>query len=216
MRVMVVLSGGMDSSTLLYYLVSEGHNCQAISIRYGQRHRREVKAARKIAESLDVEHHVVDLDHALFGRKNALTGGVPVPHGHYANESMRVTVVPNRNMVFLALAAARAIAEDCAAIAYGAHAGDHTIYPDCRLDFVDAMRQSFALCHYDGLQLLAPFVGFDKTQIALLGADLGVPFNLTWTCYEGGELHCGRCGACVERREALATIPGGDLTTYAV
>lgn len=215
MRTLVVLSGGMDSATLLYHLLDVGHDCSTITFRYGQRHSREILSARAIAEVAGVSHHLIQLDLALFGDANALTGGAPVPHGHYADESMRATVVPNRNMILLACAAARAIATGCSAVAYGAHAGDHAIYPDCRPEFVGAMGRVLSLCHYDKLDLLVPFLSLDKRQIARIGAELGVPFDLTWTCYEGGDLHCGRCGACVERREALATIPGGDPTAYA-
>jgi 7-cyano-7-deazaguanine synthase len=129
---------------------------------------------------------------------------------------MRNTVVPNRNMVLLALAAARAISEDCSAVAYGAHAGDHAIYPDCRGEFVRAMQHAMDHCHYGRFGLAVPFMLWSKGMIAHRGWRLGVPFHLTWTCYEGGEVHCGRCGACVERREALAEIPGGDPTPYVV
>ena len=145
---MVVLSGGMDSATLLHHLMAEGRECQALTVWYGQRHRREVLAARDIAAAAGVVHHVVDLDPGMFGYGNALTGDEPVPHGHYADASMRATVVPNRNMVLLAIAAARAIAEGCSAVAYGAHSGDHAIYPDCRHTFINAMGRALALCRH--------------------------------------------------------------------
>jgi len=127
-----------------------------------------------------------------------------MPHGHYADENMKQTVVPNRNMVMLAYAGSLAIASGCRAVAYGCHAGDHTIYPDCRVEFVNAMRAAFELCDWSQLQLLTPFVHEDKTEIVRIGKRLCVPFDLTWTCYEGGQQPCGQCGSCVERNEALA------------
>jgi 7-cyano-7-deazaguanine synthase len=215
-RALVVLSGGMDSATLLYHLIAEDHDVRAITFDYRQRHRREVYAARHLAACVRVPYEVVEFE-LPFGRDNALTGGrVPVPHGHYEDASMRATVVPNRNMTLVAVATASAIAQGCSAVAYGAHAGDHTIYPDCRPAFVDAMRAALAVCHYEPIALLTPFLHWSKREIAWRGAGLGVPFASTWTCYEGGAVHCGRCGACVERREALAEIPGGDPTSYVV
>ena len=214
MRVVVLLSGGMDSAVLAWQLRADGYEVSALSVLYGQRHSREVESARAVAAAGGFPHRVVDLEalRAVMGG-SALTDSVPVPHGHYADESMRSTVVPNRNMVLLAVAGAMAASVGAEAVAYAAHAGDHAIYPDCRPEFVAAMARALALCHYGKIALLAPFAGMSKGDIARTGVALGVPFGLTWTCYEGGAVHCGRCGACTERREAFTGLD--DPTEYA-
>lgn len=219
MKVMVVLSGGMDSATLLYDIRSKGHDVVAITFNYGQRHRREVEAAWRLTQRAGVEHRIVTLPEigSLLHGSSQTDLTVDVPHGRYDDESMKKTVVPNRNMVLLAIAGGAAIAERCQALAYGAHAGDHAIYPDCRPVFITAMREAFRLCHdAPGLALFAPFEDWTKGMIARHGIMLGVPFDLTWTCYEGGQAPCGKCGACVERAEAFASVPAVDpLLTFA-
>ena len=202
-KILLILSGGMDSTTLLYHLLEEGHKVEALSFDYLQRHRRELESAKRICELTGVHHEILQIP-SLTG--SALTHDGEVPHGHYAEESMKATVVPNRNMVMLAHAASTAIARGHDAVAYGCHAGDHTIYPDCRAEFVEVMSQAFKLCDWTQLELVTPFLSWDKGAIARRGAELDVPFELTWTCYEGGEEPCGKCGACVERAEAMATI----------
>lgn len=217
MRIVAIVSGGMDSAVMLYHLLQEGHEVQALTVDYGQRHRREIKSALLVCQMAGVDHRVVDLSRLVpFLRGSSQTDpDVPVPEGHYAEPSMRATVVPNRNMLLLATAAAHAIALGFEAVAYGAHAGDHAIYPDCRPAFVQAMKHALGLCHYDGgIKLLVPFVELSKGAVAILGEALGVPFQLTWTCYQGLEKHCGRCGACTERREAFATTVHGDPVEY--
>jgi len=202
-KTLLILSGGMDSSTLLYHLLDMGHKVEALSFDYLQRHRRELDSAKRICELTNVPHEILQIP-ALTG--SALTFDKDVPHGHYEEESMKDTVVPNRNMVMLAHAASTAIARGHDNVAYGCHHGDHAIYPDCRAEFVAAMSQAFALCDWKEIKLLTPFLTWDKGAIARRGAELEVPFELTWTCYEGGEEPCGKCGACVERAEAMATI----------
>jgi 7-cyano-7-deazaguanine synthase len=196
----LIYSGGLDSTVLLYWLLDKHNTVTALSFDYGQRHRREIDAAKTVTELLNVEHHVLTLP-KLPG--SVLTESGTMPHGHYAEESMKQTVVPNRNMVMLAHAASFAIANKHGAVAYGCHAGDHTIYPDCRFAFVEAMRNAFRLCDWTMVDLLAPFVYYDKREIVCIGRRLGVPFEITWTCYEGGEAPCGKCGSCVEREEAM-------------
>jgi 7-cyano-7-deazaguanine synthase len=216
MRIVTLLSGGLDSSTLLYELRAEGHQVQALAIHYGQRHAREVSSAYDIAHRACIPFEVIDL-HTLGDllQGSSLTDhAVPVPEGHYEDESMKQTVVPNRNMLLLAAAGAVAIARQADAVAYAAHAGDHAIYPDCRPAFVDAMATAFALADWRPLQLLRPFIGITKAAIVARGAELGVPFDATWSCYKGGRLHCGRCGTCVERREAFALAGVADPTAY--
>ena len=203
-KTLIILSGGMDSTTLLYHLLDEGYKIEALSFDYLQRHRRELDSAKKICELAGVRHELLQIP-SLTG--SALTFDGDVPHGHYAEESMKATVVPNRNMVMLAPAVSTAIARGFDSVAYGCHAGDHTIYPDCRAEFVEAMRKAFSLCDWTQIELVTPFLTWDKGQIARRGAELNVPFEITWTCYEGGDEPCGKCGSCVERNEALATIP---------
>jgi len=215
----VILSGGMDSTTLLYHIYKAGHEIKSVlSINYGQRHVRELLAAKAICEGLGLEgvHKCVDLS-ALnpFLRGSSQTDlGVSVPHGHYEEESMKLTVVPNRNMILLAVAVAEAISCKAEMVGYGAHAGDHAIYPDCRKDFVEAMGKTIALCDWTPPALVAPFIDNTKAEIVSFGHELGVPFNLTYSCYEGGLEHCGRCGTCTERKEAFQQAGVTDPTPY--
>lgn len=207
MQTVLILSGGMDSATLLYYLLRRGDAVKTLSINYGQRHVRELEAAAAIAAEAGVEHRIADLRaiNPLLGSNSLSSRQIDVPHGHYAEESMKLTVVPNRNMILLSVALAWAISLKYDAVAYGAHSGDHAIYPDCRPEFADAMAEAARLCDWHEVKLLRPLVHLDKGEIAKLGHDLGVPFEKTWTCYEGGEVHCGKCGACRERLEAFSS-----------
>lgn len=215
---LAILSGGMDSTVLAYHLArSSGTHRLAgcVSVNYGQRHARELACAQRTARDLNVPHYLLDLSGVRqhIG-SSSLTGDMPVPHGHYAEANMKATVVPNRNMVLLSLAVAVAIAHKAESVAYGAHAGDHAIYPDCRADFADAMRAAIALCDYTPPTLDAPFIGWTKAQIVAHGVTLGVPFEQTWTCYEGGDVACGKCGTCVERLEAFNLAGATDPLAY--
>jgi 7-cyano-7-deazaguanine synthase len=220
-----LLSGGMDSAVLLWKLASMGLVVDALSVHYGQRHAKELDAAREVFSNFATKagqetarHDVVDLG-VLRGllSASALTGDEAVPHGHYAEESMKVTVVPNRNMIMLAVAAGAAASRGAAYVATAVHAGDHFIYPDCRPMFVAELRRVIRTA-MEGLwevDLEAPFVSISKADICRQGDALGVPFELTWSCYEGGEVHCGKCGTCVERREAFELAGVTDPTSYA-
>lgn len=203
-RCVLLLSGGLDSTTLLYWLRHEGYGVLPMVIRYGQRHVREVEAALAVAPTARV------LDMPRVQRV-----APEIPDGHYNDASMKVMVYPNRNMIFLALAVGVAVDTGAEAVAYAAHAGDHTIYPDCRPEFVEAMRRAIATGNWNAPALMAPFVGRNKADIVRIGAELGVPFGLTWSCYRGGDEHCGSCGTCVERREAFVDAGVADPTTYA-
>lgn len=220
MSVVAVCSGGLDSVTLAYKVASEAALTCLVSFDYGQRHRKELAFARNCAASLGVPHRLVDLTQiAPFLKGSALTdvANVDVPDGHYAEETMRITVVPNRNAIMLAIAFGIAAGEGAKAVAAAFHGGDHFIYPDCRPGFVDAfsVMEKQALDGMWEIELLAPFVHMTKAEIVKIGASLGVPFARTWSCYQGGALHCGRCGTCVERQEAFALAGVEDPTGYA-
>lgn len=218
MKVVLTLSGGMDSAVLLWHLLDEGHEVRCLSVDYGQRHRRELTAAKDLCLLADVEHKIADLRglRELMGGSSQ-TSDLAVPEGHYEEESMKQTVVPNRNMVLLSLAGAWAVSTKSDAVAYAAHGGDHAIYPDCRPEFAEAVEDCLRLCDWHPVKLLRPFVyptPRSKADLVRLGSQLHVPFERTWSCYKGLEFHCGACGTCVERREAfeLAGIP--DPTRY--
>lgn len=201
--VVLILSGGMDSTTLAYHLHARNHALHALSFNYGQKHAKELEQAAITCKKLNIPHRIIpfteDLKYLVCN--SALTDDKTlVPEGHYADENMKATVVPNRNMIMLALAAGYAISNGIKVLAYAAHAGDHTIYPDCRPEFADAMRTALELCHFDGgVELRAPFMHITKNDICVIGRNLGVPYEDTWTCYKGQEKPCGVCGACVER-----------------
>jgi len=214
-----VVSGGLDSVTLAHLLNSQGYELHLLAFNYGQRHLKEVEFARRCAARLGARFDIMDL--SSLGRLlkgSALTDDIAVPHGHYAAPSMAITIVPNRNAIMLAVAYGVAVAENAEIVAAGMHAGDHPIYPDCRPAFLDsfAAMQRVAVegSGHPNLRLHAPFVNFSKTDIVALGARLNVPFADTWSCYEGGELHCGRCGTCTERRESFELASVADPTIY--
>lgn len=204
----VLFSGGMDSTALLFRAVREhgADQVRAISFDYGQRHIRELGAAEQIAAQLGVDHHVLNVRGLLAG--SALLGQGEIPHGHYADESMSATVVPGRNLLFASAVIAQAHAGD--GVMLGVHAGDHPVYPDCRPSFVRALAE--AAQAYD-VTVMAPWVHITKDDIILAEPD--APYGLSWSCYEGGELHCGACGTCVERREAFELADMPDPTRYA-
>lgn len=223
-RVVVVLSGGMDSAVLLAFYGALKYEVHAISFDYGQRHARELESAKAVAHfGKAASHEVVDLSslRGLFKGSSQTDSSVPVPHGHYTAETMKKTVVPNRNMIMISIAAAHAIALKAETVAFGAHNGDHAIYPDCRPDFVRGLAKALMLADWSPARLAAPFVDMTKAQICALGGALKVDFAETWSCYDpqpvsdGRVVHCGKCGTCVERREAfeLAGLP--DPTEYA-
>lgn len=205
---------------MAYSLRAQGYALIAISFDYGQRHRKELEFAERMAAELEASWTLIDLRAA--GIAGVLTGSaltdatVTVPDGHYADESMNITVVPNRNAIMLSIACALAVTRDAGSVAFGAHTGDHFIYPDCRPEFVRAF-ESMVNVAVDGLariEILAPFLSMTKTDIVKLGDELRVPFERTWSCYKGGALHCGTCGTCVERREAFADADVADPTAY--
>lgn len=217
MKTLVICSGGLDSVSLAHVLADQGQLSRLVSFDYGQRHRKELSFAAACAQRLNVPHHVIDMrmiGAALTG--SALTGDIDVPDGHYAEEMMRVTVVPNRNAIMLTIAYGIAVAKGDQAVATAVHGGDHFIYPDCRPAFVQAFdrMQRAALDGYADISLSTPFVHRCKADIVTEGARVNVPFAETWSCYKGGGSHCGRCGTCVERREAFHLAGVADPTDY--
>jgi 7-cyano-7-deazaguanine synthase len=216
-KTIVICSGGLDSVTLAHKVAAERTLTRLVSFDYGQRHKKELDYARRCALRLGVAHDVVDITavgHLLTG--SALTSGGPVPEGHYAEDTMRITVVPNRNAIMLAVAFGVAAAEQADAVAAAVHGGDHFIYPDCRPAFVEAFEtmQRHALEGLAKIAFYTPFLRISKADIVREGVRLDVPFAETWSCYQGGSLHCGRCGTCVERREAFHLAGQDDPTPY--
>ncbi len=216
-QAVLVFSGGMDSTTLLYSFLAKNFQIKALGVDYGQRHVKELNAARAICEKVEVEFQVADLSRLrpLLAGSSLTNTVLEVPEGHYTDERMRITMVPNRNMLMLSAAIAWAISSNFNNVAYAAHAGDYSIYPDCRPGFINALARAAKLCHYHPIRVLRPFIRKTKTEIARIGYDLGVPFSLTWSCYKGQKLHCGRCGTCTERAEAFVLAGLPDPTNYA-
>ncbi|MDK9708082.1 MAG: 7-cyano-7-deazaguanine synthase QueC [Desulforhopalus sp.] len=218
MKTIVVCSGGLDSVTLAHKVAAEKQLVGLVSFLYGQRHKKEVDFAGQCARRLGVQHLQVDIGHlgALLSG-SALTDTVSVPDGHYAEETMKLTIVPNRNAIMLTIAYGIAAARGAEAVATAVHDGDHFIYPDCRPGFIKAMQamQDLALEGLAQITLYTPFLHATKAEIVTTGQRLAVPFASTWSCYKGGEIHCGRCGTCVERQEAFALAGVADPTAYA-
>lgn len=216
MKTLVLLSGGMDSVTALYWACSEHEVVGAVSFDYGAKHNhREIPLAAWHCGETGVPHEVIELDFVdrLFTSALLQSGG-EVPEGHYADENMKKTVVPFRNGIMLAIACGIAESRSAAGLVIAAHAGDHAIYPDCREPFMHGMAAAMREGTYARIDLLRPFIGLDKASIAKLGAALGVDYGKTWSCYKGGELHCGKCGTCVERMEAFSLAQLDDPTFY--
>lgn len=209
----------MDSVTALYWAARESRLAGiagVLSFDYGAKHNaREIPFAAEHAAALGAPHTVIALD--FIGRHFAsslLKGGAAIPEGHYEDATMRQTVVPFRNGIMLAAAGGFAESTGANGLVIAAHSGDHAIYPDCREDFMQGMAAALRAGTYAGIELLRPFIAMNKARIAEEGARLGVDFSRTWSCYVGGAIHCGKCGTCVERREAFQQAGLKDPTTY--
>lgn len=215
-KVIVLLSGGMDSVTALAHAVTEHEVVAALSFNYGSKHNdRELTFAAKQAEERRVPQVTIPLDFiGQYFASDLLKKGGTIPKGHYEEETMKQTVVPFRNGIMLAIAAGFAESRGAGGIVIAAHSGDHAIYPDCREDFMRAMSAAIQAGTYAELEVLRPFIAMSKAEIARRGAELGVDFAETWSCYEGGAVHCGECGTCVERREAFQLAGLVDPTDY--
>jgi 7-cyano-7-deazaguanine synthase len=216
MKTLVLLSGGMDSVTALHWARSEHEVVGAVSFDYGAKHNhREIPLAAWHCGQCSIHHDVIELDFVnRFFASDLLKSGGEVPEGHYADENMKKTVVPFRNGIMLAIACGIAESRGAEGLVIAAHAGDHAIYPDCRESFMQSMANAMREGTYAKIELLRPFIHLDKTGIAKLGASLGVDYGKTWSCYKGGDLHCGKCGTCVERIEAFQLAGLDDPTIY--
>ena len=210
----IIISGGMDSTTLLYDM--KERIVLGISFDYGSNHNeREISFARLHCDRLGIKHIVIRLGfmHEYF-KSSLLEGADAIPEGHYADDNMKSTVVPFRNGIMLAIAAGIAESNGLKYVMMANHGGDHAIYPDCRPEFVKAMSAATKAGTYPGIEVLAPYTDLTKTDIARRGKQLGIDYAETWSCYKGGEHHCGKCGTCVERREALRDAGIDDTTEY--
>lgn len=216
MKVVVLVSGGMDSVTALHAAAREHEVVAGLSFDYGSKHNhRELPFAAWHCDQLGAKHEIVRLDFIdrLF-QSDLLKSGGEIPEGHYEAENMKQTVVPFRNGILLAIGAGYAESVGAAGLVIAAHSGDHAIYPDCRESFMEPMARAVREGTYAGIEILRPFIDLRKEGIAAVGAGLGVDFARTWSCYKGGDRHCGKCGTCVERREAFALAGLEDPTDY--
>ncbi len=210
----IVVSGGMDSVTLLYDKKEE--IALAVTFDYGSKHNaREIAWAKVHCGRLGIRHIVIKLDFMQkYFTSSLLEGGDEIPEGHYADENMKSTVVPFRNGIMLSVAAGIAESNGLKKILIANHGGDHTIYPDCRPEFIGAMDRAIANGTYEDVRIDAPYTNITKADIAKIGKRLGIDYSETWSCYKGGERHCGKCGTCIERKEAMALAGIDDRTEY--
>lgn len=210
----IILSGGMDSVTLLYDKKKD--IAIAVTFDYGSNHnKREMEFAKYHCEKLGIEHLIIPLDfiHKYF-KSSLLEGADAIPEGHYADDNMKSTVVPFRNGIMLSIACGIAESRGLHNVMIANHAGDHAIYPDCRATFITSMSEAMSYGTYGHVLVYAPYTSITKTQIAMIGKTLGLDYSMTWSCYKGGEIHCGKCGTCVERKEALHDAGIEDNTIY--
>ena len=216
MKALVVLSGGLDSTTALYWAKKKYGNVETITFNYGSKHNEiEISYAKKTCEKIGVKNTVINLDFInKHFKSDLLKSGGDIPEGYYTAENMKSTVVPFRNGIMLAISAGFAESNDCDVLVLGNHSGDHAIYPDCRAGFISGI----ATAIYEGtakhIETMSPFCEMSKTDIVKLGNELGVDFSLTYSCYKGQEKHCGKCGTCTERKEAFEQAGVKDPTDY--
>ena len=214
-KVVVIYSGGMDSFTVLNRALRDGKEVYALSFNYGQRHVKELICASNVCKQLNVNHKIIDIssiNQLLAG--SSLTDNIDIPEGHYEAQNMLSTVVPNRNMILLSLAVGYAVSVHASQVYYGAHSGDHAIYPDCRPEFVKKMHDVCQIANYDPVDIFSPYLNVNKTAILADGLAMGLDYSHTWTCYNGREKACGKCGACQERLEAFCDNQTVDPIPY--
>jgi len=216
-----IFSGGLDSTTMVWdAIVNRGLHIDLVSFDYGQRHKKELEYAARTAERLGLRHDIVDLSSItplLAESGSSLVSSETVPEGHYAEDNMKATIVPNRNMMMISIAVSIAVARKAPFVLTGVHAGDHAVYPDCRPEFVKAVSYAAMEANLGSefKAVVAPYMEQSKEDIAAIAIGLHLDLSRTWSCYKGGELHCGRCGTCVERLEAIygaqARLSSGDI-----
>mgnify|MGYP000444896644 FL=1 len=214
-KVVVIYSGGMDSYTVLNRAIKDGKEVYALTFDYGQRHIKEIEFASNVCKRLNVPHKVIDIsaiNELLAG--SSLTDNIDIPEGHYEEDSMKSTVVPNRNMILLSLAIGYAVSVEASQVYYGAHSGDHAIYPDCRPEFVLKMNEVSKIANYEPVEIHSPYLNVSKIDILTDGLKMGLDYAETWTCYNGREKACGKCGACEERLEAFEKNNKTDPLPY--
>lgn len=214
-KVVVIYSGGMDSYTVLNRALKDGYEVYALSFDYGQRHVKELEYAANVCQELNIHHKIVDIsaiNSIIAG--SSLTDDIEVPEGHYESDNMKQTVVPNRNMILLSLAVGYAVSLEANKVYYGAHSGDHAIYPDCRPEFVQKMQDVCAIANYEAVDIVVPYLHLSKIEILTDGLNMGLDYAKTWTCYNGREKACGKCGACQERLEAFELNKATDPLSY--
>jgi len=206
-KTVLILSGGLDSAVLLWWLPKISYHIgsvKCLTFDYGQKHRKEIESARELCKAARVHHKILDISSIGKLLHSSITNPeVSIPEGHYQAENMESTVVPGRNLIMLSIAMGYAASSGFDSVAIAAHGGDHFIYPDCRPEFLLTMNRVGSLFHFSDIKVLAPFRYDSKTDIVKKGKDLDVPFELTWTCYNGREKACGKCGSCIERMEAF-------------
>jgi len=215
-KAVVIYSGGMDSYTVLHHALRQGYCVHALSFDYGQRHVKELDIARRICQRLNIAHQVIDIQaiHPLIDNSALTDASRPLPAGDYDADNLAATVVPNRNMILLSLAIAHAVNIEAEVCFYGAHGGDHVLYPDCRPEFVERMNAASAVANFNAVRIEAPYLRASKTDILADGLGMGLDYAQTWTCYQGDELACGECGSCRERLAAFAERGLADPLAY--
>lgn len=210
----IIVSGGMDSVTLLYD--KKERIAIAVTFNYGSNHNdREIAFAKMHCKRLGIKHIVINLDFiSRHFKSSLLEGASAIPEGHYADDNMKSTVVPFRNGIMLAIAAGIAESNGLKYLMIANHSGDHTVYPDCRPNFIHAMSEATRFGTYPGIEIIAPYTNITKGDIARRGKNLGINYAETWSCYKGEDKHCGKCGTCIERKEALSEAGIDDPTEY--
>lgn len=215
MKTILVYSGGLDSTVLLYYLIRQKHYIKCLLINYGQKHQKELISARYFCQKLNIQYKLIDLLEikSLFSM-SSLISTKSIPEGPYKRGKMQSTIVPNRNMIMLSIATAWAINEKFDNVAYAAHKNDCVVYPDCRKKFINSLSNTIKLADWHSVKIICPFINKLKKDIVKLGKKLNIEMEKTWSCYKGQKKHCGKCSTCIERIKAFRLVNVTDLTEY--
>lgn len=216
MKALVIFSGGLDSTTCLYWAKKKYGEVEALTFDYGSKHNEmEYNYACLQCLKLGVKLTKINIDFINnYFKSDLLQSGGEIPDGYYNEENMKSTVVPFRNGIMLSIATGFAESNGCDVIILGNHSGDHSIYPDCRKEFIDGMKKAIFEGTDEHIEVVSPFCNINKIDIVKIGTELGVDFSLTYSCYKGNEKHCGKCGTCQERKEAFEKAGIIDPTEY--